>query len=692
MSTRKWVLSSIDKENINFIAKKYEISTFLAMLFDIKKLTIDEIENILNPDYSKLLNVDYIDINKAVIRIQKAIENFEKICICGDYDADGVTATSLLYMYLQNCGADVIYKIPDRHKDGYGLNNAIIDDIKNENVNLIITVDNGITAVDEIKYAKSFGIDTIITDHHNIPAVLPDAYAIIDFKRDNTNFKEFAGVGVVFKLIIALEGENVDLEILLENYSDLVLIGTVGDVVPLKDENRLLVKRGLYHIKNTDKLGIKALLEKSLKNKENINSKNIAFSLVPRINAAGRLSTTEKVVRLFTSEYEEESNLIAEELENENIKRKEIEKTILEEAEELLKKERSLINAPVLILSGENWHPGVIGIVAAKIVDKYGKPTIILSKDGNVARGSARSIEGFSIYDAINVCRDYLLKFGGHPMAAGFDVLKKDMEKLKSDIFKYAVNNKVPFSKLNIACKLNPSVLNLDLVDQIDILEPFGKDNEQPVFGLYGMILQKIIPVSRGKHLRLIFERDDNKITVMKFFTKEEEFFYKCGDIVDLAVYLSKSSYAGNESLAIYLEDIKFSDIDNEYILKQKRLYDLLNYDISLLSKNIDILKNTIPSREELSFVYRWLKSKKVIKCDIIITYYRLIKEINLQIDLCRFLIILDVFNELGLLDLNLVYEFYEIKMNDVKAKVDLNSSKIIGKIKNFILRLDGGC
>lgn len=679
MSIKKWDFKKFDKEKVKYISEKYNISTFLSMLFEINGLSDSEIESVLKPNYEKLLEVDYQDMKKAVNRIHKAIDDFEKICICGDYDADGVTATSLLYSYLRDCGANVVYKIPDRHKDGYGLNKSIIDSLKEEKVNLIITVDNGITAVEEIDYAKSFGIDTIITDHHKLPDILPNAYAIIDLYRENEVFKDFAGVGVVFKLIIALEGENADIDILLENYSDLVLIGTVGDVVPLKGENRLLVKSGLYNIKNTDKPGIRAILKNSGADKRELTATNIAFTIVPRINAAGRLSTTEKVVKLFTSDYEEEALEIARSLEEENLKRKEIEKGILFQVEEILKNDRDKLYEPILIINGKDWHPGVIGIVASKIVDKYLKPTIILTEKEGVARGSARSIEGFSIYDAIKVCNDYLIKFGGHPMAAGFDVLAKDIEKLKADILKFAKKNEVPFSNLKISCKLNPATLSVDLLDQINVLEPFGKDNEQPIFGLYGMKLLEIIPVGDGNHLRLIFSRDDKKFTVIKFFTKKEDFFYVPGDIVDLAVLLSKSYYNGQESLSLYLEDIKFSDIDNEYILNQKRIYENFKIENKEASFNED---DFLPNREDFSSLYRCLKGREKIRYDINILYYRLIKRGLKNISFSKFLIMLDIFKELKLIEIVVDSFIYEISLNEITTKVDLNSSEILRKIK----------
>lgn len=671
-----WNVKKLNKENAIKIAKNYQISTFLAMLLDI--YDINDIENFIKPDFEKILNYDYKDMKKAVDRIKLSIENNEKICICGDYDADGVTSVSIIYSYLESIGANVIYHVPERNKDGYGLNKSIIDLLKEKEVNIIVTVDNGITAVEEIKYAKELGIDTVITDHHKLPKDLPEAVAIVDPQReDDSVFKELAGVGVAFKLILALEGDDLDLEFLLENYADIVLIGTVADIVPLKDENRLLTKIGLSYINKTDKVGIISILKNAGIFKSNLNSTDIAFGLVPRINAAGRLSTTEKVVELLTTYDEDRASEIAKELENENTERKNIELKILEQIEILLKNEPQRLYEDVLIVDGENWHPGVIGIVASKLVEKYGKPTIVITKNDSIARGSARSVAGFSIYDAINSCNDYLLKFGGHTMAAGFDLKTEDLKKFKEDIKSFTKKNNVPFYSLDITCKLNPEMLSLDLIKDIDVLEPFGKDNPRPIFGLYNMKLESIKAVGNGNHLRLTFSRDQKIITAMKFFTTEDEFPYIVGDFVDLAVELSKSTYQGVESLSIFIKDIKFSGLENEKLLYSLKIYEKI---LRNETKNINLSEYT-PTRDDFARVYRFLKNLSSAKNSQTFSFSTNILNFRINdenINFCKMLLILDIMDELNLIEIKKDYLNYKLKLNQVSEKVDLKSSKIL--------------
>ena len=590
----------------------------------------------------------------------------------------------MLYLYLLNCGADVIYYIPDRNSEGYGLNFNAIDKLYSEKVSLIITVDNGISAVEEINYAKTLGVDTVVTDHHQPHEILPKAVAVVDPHRIdcNSTFKELAGVGVVFKLICALEGPMVDVEFILENYSDLILIGTIGDVVSLTGENRYLVQKGLKYIKNTNNIGIQEILNVAKLTEKSINSTNIAFSVVPRINASGRLSFSDKLVKLLTSENQSEVQNIIAQVENDNVTRKEIENEILQQAEELLKKEPQRLYKKVLIVEGENWHPGVIGIVAARLLEKYCKPTIVISIMDNKARGSCRSLEGFSLYEAIKTCSDYLIRFGGHPLAAGFELKCTDLVKFKKDINDFAQNfGKMPYLNINIDCKLNPEALSLDLVDQLEPFEPFGKDNQEFIFGLYNMKICDIMFVGVEKnHLRLTLERNNNKICAMKFFTTQQDFFYELGDEVDLAVKLSKSEYKGQANLSLIIEDIKFSDIDNKDLIDEYRIYEAI--------KNKDfvdmcVLKDCTPNRENFSVLYKFLKINNPINIDISVLYHR-IKDF--KISLCKLLIMLEAMSECGLITVEQSAGIYFICVEQVNGKVDLESSSIM----KFLKKRDG--
>lgn len=679
LSLKLWKVLDLNKQNAVNISNKYNIPIFTAMLLDIYK--VSNIEDYINLDYEKFKYVNFTDMQKAVDRIKKAINNFEKICICGDYDADGVTATALLYSYLEGLGANVIYHIPKRHEDGYGLNTNIIDELKSEDVNLIVTVDNGICAVKEISYAKTLGIDVVVTDHHRLPEELPEAVAIVDPQREKNNeHKNLAGVGVAFKLIVALE-EDADIGFLLEEYAELVAIGTIGDIVPLQGENRIIAKVGLEFLNQTNKVGLIALLKEAGIFEKYITSTDVAFGIVPRINAAGRLSTTDKVVELLTCEDEEKAQCIARNLEKENSERKALGKEAFEQIEVILKKEPERLFEKVIIVDGANWHPGVIGIVASKLVERYSKPAIVITRTENVARASARSIEGFSIYDAINSCSSYLVKFGGHTMAAGFDINISDIERFRNDIRAFTANVEMPFQTLNITCKLNPEMLSLDVVEQIGILEPFGKDNPQPIFGLYKMKLEKITPVGNGNHLRLTFSRDNKKIVAMKFFMTENEFPYRAGEILDLAVTVSKSLYNGSESLSIIINDMKFSDFNPENLLIQKRTYEKIKRG----ETKDGILSEVVPSRDDIAMVYKLLKQRKVDEetINIEISGARFQK---IGINFCKLLLIFDIMEELKLINIEREPLLFKVHVNKMENKIDINSSVILKELKRQVI------
>ncbi len=677
LKIKNWHLAKLDKVNAQKIACQNNIPFFLAMMLDVRNI-VDEkrIHELLSDEFEVSNPFEFIDMDKAVDRIQKAINSGEKICVYGDYDADGVTSTALLYLYLENCEANVIYYIPDRNSEGYGLNFSAIDKLFAEKVSLIITVDNGISAFDEVAYANSLGIETVITDHHQPPELLPNAVAIVDPHRSDckSSFKNLAGVGVVFKLVCALEGSFADVEFILENYSDLILIGTIGDVVPLIGENRYLVKQGLKYIKNTNNLGVQEILNLAKLTEKPINSTNIAFNVVPRINASGRLSFSKKLVQLLTSENQLEVQNIATQVEDDNIKRKEIENEILLQAEELLKNEPVRAYQRVLIVEGENWHPGVIGIVAARLLEKYGKPTVVISKMGDVARGSCRSIEGFSLYEAIKTCAKYLVRFGGHPLAAGFELKCDDLNKFKNDINNFAKNFGVmPCLSLNIDCKLNSEALSLDLIEQLDPLEPFGKDNPEFTFGLYNMKICDMTFVGAEKnHLRLTLSRNSHKITAMKFFTTAQYFSYEFNDEVDLAVKLSKSEFRGQESLTLIIDGIKFSGLDNKLLIDEQRVYESIKRNEQVNSK---LLQEHTPSRADFSVLYKFLKANNPINIDISVLYYRLK---DFKISFCKLLIMLDAMAECGLITVETIADVYLINVKPVNGKVDLESSVVM--------------
>lgn len=682
---KKWNLLNYSEDIFKKLTQKLNVSEPLAKIISGRPFIYKLLFSNIVKDYNSFLSdINLIDIDKATTRIEKAIKYSEKVCIYGDYDADGVTSTAMLYTYLRKRGANVFYYIPDRTNEGYGLNIDAINKIHEKGTKLIVTVDNGISAVNEVDYAKKLNIDVVITDHHKVPEILPKAFAIVDPCRLDcpSKFKALAGVGVVFCLICFMEKGKTSIYDLLKDYSIFALIGTIGDVVALESNNRILVSAGLKNLNENPSIGIKALLGTIFVKEKNIKSSGVTFSIVPKINAIGRLENASKAVKLLVNKNEDEAKTLAKELININKKRKEIENEILEE----IYSENIFLQPDfyqrILIIYGNDWKPGIIGIIAAKLLEKYHKPVIVISKlNENVARGSARSVPGFSIYDAIVKNSDYLLRFGGHPLAAGFDIAPKDVERFKKDILNYANKLEVPPLTLNIDTEIEPEDLTYDLANGISILEPFGKNNEKPVFKISKVKLEKISVIGSGKHLKLYFSSKNSykNFPVLSFFTNLDDFSYKIGDVLDLAVNIEESEYNGTKGVTTVLIDAKFSDLDQDELIFQKRVYEDLitqNYNTFEFAKKQDIKL----SREGFAIVYRFLKMfyKGEHRINIAAMYHRLG---NKDITFCKFLLILNIFDELKIIDFKLDGDLALINVKENKTKVLLENSKILSRV-----------
>ena len=678
---KKWITKKLNKENAVSVSQRYELPMLTAMLLDIRGITSDsEIEDFLYGETLTASPFEIKDMDKAVERIQTAIEYGERICVYGDFDADGVTSTALLYSYLSDIGADVIYYIPSRETEGYGMNNEAVAKIYEQNVKLIITVDNGIAAVNEVAYAKSLGIDTVITDHHAAPEALPDAAAVIDPHRPDceSSFKELSGVGVAFKLVQAIEGEYADVDSLLENYSDLAAIGTVGDIVSLRGENRVLVRNGLRHINNGDRLGVAALVTDAGLTGRYITAGNLSFTLVPRINAGGRLGLSKKSVSMLLTDDEEYASEIASELSSDNSERQQIERDILSDIDSLIRENPSIVNNRVIVVYGEGWHKGVIGIVASRIKEVYMKPAIIISLDGDICRASGRSVSGFSLIEAVFSCSELLIQCGGHPMAVGFGILRENIEEFIAQINRYAELNPVPTPVLELDCKLNPAQLSVDLARGLSLLEPYGSGNPTPLFGLYNMTLRDVREIGGGRHLRLTLSRGENHVYAMRFSTTLAEFPYQIGDIVDLAVTLDINDYNNTESLSVFIRDIRFSGQDEDEIISSKELFERFCRGDAITPEEASALT---PSREEFAVVYRFLRAENGYRYPFDALLYRLG-----GINCGKLRVILECMNELGLIRISEGMYDFRIKMCEVSGKVDLNSSLIIKKLREVSL------
>lgn len=677
---KQWSVAKFDKDTANNLAQECGIAPFIAMLLTIRGFdTPEKIAEFLSDTPCIADPFQIKDMDKAVKRISKAVENFERICVYGDYDADGVTSTALLFSYLEAIDANVMYYIPSRENEGYGLNIEAIDYLKEQNVSLIVTVDNGIASVNEVAYAKTLGIDTVITDHHAPPDIIPDACAVVDLHQKDckSQFKMLSGVGVAFKLVLAMEGEYADLTSLLENYADLVCIGTIGDIVSLTDENRDFVKFGLKILENSDRVGVRALLKQAGLLNKSLNATNVSFGIVPRINAAGRLGLSGDCVTLFLTDDEDKANEIAQRLGSDNTKRKDIENGILSQINSMVLANPEIVMDKIIVLDGENWHQGVIGIVAARVKEIYGKPTIIITKDGDFAKGSGRSIEGFSLYEAVSNCKEYLDHCGGHPMAVGINLKSENIDKFRTAINNYVKTN-MPYDTLNVDCKLNPAMLDVSLVKMLDYLEPFGAGNSNPVFGLYNMTISDMTPLKDNKYIRLTLTRNNSKITVMSFSLSPAEFPFKTGDVVDLAVTLDINEYKGIENLTVILKDIKASQTENSTYIDSLRIFEAFCKG-DALSKSQFL--SIYPSRNDFALVYRFLRDNNGFTYKIDNLSARLENKLSFG----KIKVILKAMNELGLIEMQEGLKTLNIKFLQVNHKVDLDSADIIKKLKEVI-------
>lgn len=675
MILRKWEVRPLDKERAAAFAQTYGVPFFLAMLMNIRGLDdaahlrefLGEGEPLSDPFLLK-------DMDKAAARITRAVDNMEKIAVYGDYDADGVTSTAMLYSYLETRGADVIFYIPQREGEGYGMNIGAVEYLKEQGVTLIVTVDNGISSVQEVARANELGIDVVVTDHHRPQEILPDAVAVVDAYRpdDTSPYKHFSGVGIAFKLLMALEDGAGDVEDLLEAYSDLAAIGTIGDIVPLTGENRTLIRAGLERLSQSDRPGVQALLENAGIAGKVLTSTNVAFTLVPRINATGRMGAPERAVRLLISGYEEEAEVLSEEICADNEERRRVEAEIAEAAFADIEA-KGYMKDRVVVVDGENWHHGVIGIVASRVTERCGKPCMIISRGETEAKGSGRSIEGFSLFEAICACGDLLIKFGGHPMAAGITLKPENIEAFRKRINRYAAEHfpQMPTQTVTLDCKLNPAALSVSMAQSLTQLEPFGNGNPQPVFGLFNMELSNVTPVGGGGHLRLTLEKNGSVITAMRFNTKPEELPYHIGDKIDLAVQLEAREFRGQPSLTVIVRDMKFAAFNTE-----KNIASLASFEkwqrgevLSAEDKN-----RLYPDRACLAAIYRALRTVNGKETDQV----RFVLQFGKDMTLGLFKTALLVFEERGLVHSEIADDTFTATLIETSGKTDITRSPVL--------------
>ncbi len=600
---KRWTYAPVDKERAAALAEDAGIDAFLALLLTVRG--IDDADTAREFLYGGEAAVDpftFMDMDLAVDRISRALDEQEPIAIFGDYDADGITATVLLYTYLRDRGANVCYLLPQRDGEGYGLHRETVERLAKDGIKLLITVDNGIAAVEEVDLATSYGIDVVVTDHHIPQDVLPAAVAVVNPHRKDceSEFKDYAGVGVAFKLVCALEG---DPDWALEQYADLVAIGTLADIMPLCGENRELVRAGLSLINKNTRVGLAALAEVAGAGGKTQTSSTAVFTLAPRINAAGRMGDPQKAAELLLAETAEEAAALAREIQEYNQKRQAMEADLLKEVLARIDDHPEWTHDRVLVIDGEGWYSGIVGILAARILERYGKPCMLLSSLPDKVKGSGRSIKGFPLFDAIASCSDLLTSFGGHELAAGVSLTPENVAEFRRRINEWAAEHypEMPTATLQIDCKLSPAQVRPSILDTIATLEPFGSGNALPQFALCKMQVADITPVGNGKHLRISVKRDGASLNVMWFHMTADRCPFTRGDTIDLACTLDRNEYHGNVSVSVIIKDVMFSETEREGWLSALAQFDAL--------KRGDCRKPpALPARESLEKLYRNLR------------------------------------------------------------------------------------
>lgn len=556
------------------------------------------------------------DMDKAAARILRAVDAGEPIVIYGDYDVDGITATALLYEYLRGMGASVRCMLPSREGEGYGLSDKAIETLAAKGCKLIVTVDNGISAAPQAARAKELGIDLVITDHHLPPDALPDAAAVVDPARpdDESPFKALSGAGVAFKLCAALAGCAPDE--MLDFCGDLAAIGTVADVMPLTGENRTLVKAGLAALRNTERPGLAALFEAAGIEPEQLTADSISYGLGPRLNAAGRMGSAGLALRLLLCEDEEDARRIAGELSALNTARQAAERAIMEQVEAELAARPALLHQRILVLWGEGYHPGVVGIVASRLTERYGRPVMLITLSGGEGKGSGRSVPGINLHAAIAACSHLLLRYGGHALAAGLSLRRENLEPFRAAINDWAARNHPVLTPppLRLDAPVRLAELEVEAVRSLGWLAPCGSGNPDPLFLIEDVLLDGVWPISEGRHIRLRLRQDEQTFTAVWFGMTEQKLPYAVGQRVDVAISLSV--YEGGRlgpQVSGRVRQMRPAGLSDE-VAGEAALYTAFRLGMPLTAAQREVL---CPSREEVAAVYRLVRQGGVRSDDL---------------------------------------------------------------------------
>ena len=687
-----WICGGYDIDKVNELVSKLSLKEFLAKVLVSKGFdTPEKADEYLNSNINSLADPFLlVDMDKAVDRIKKAVSYNEKIMIYGDYDVDGITSVAALFRYLTFKGADVCCYIPERVNEGYGLNTLAIERFANDGVKLIITVDSGITAHEEIEFARGLGIDVVITDHHECREELPEAVAVVNPHRPDSTypFKELAGVGVVFRLICAYEG-NRNLSNIASKYSDIVALGTVADVMPIVGENRIIVKHGLASLVNTKNKGLCALIEQTfserkISQRKNITASSIGFGLAPRINAAGRIGDVNKALQLLITENKAEADNIATYLCSVNRERQLVENMIFEEAVNQIESSHDFDNDKVIVLVSEKWHLGVIGIVASKITERYKLPSILISIDGDIGKGSGRSVKGFNINEAISSCKNLLIKYGGHELAAGLTIDKDNVADFRRAINEYA-NKTFDFSSvcnyLNADFEIDVNEITVDHAKEIQSMEPFGLQNPLPLFFIKDVKIKELYSIGEGKHLKMVIEKNGHYATALYFGMPVDRFGFAEGDYVDLMCNIDLNDFRGTLSVQIVIKDVRMCEKDCLLKTHYENAFDCVE-------KGVE--ESHVPTMSDFKAAFLYLKSKLEkteleYNLDIFKTSKEVSRHYSVSCSPLKLNIILEVFNEMNLISLTRPSkEVVCVILHKTEGKVNIESSEYLKNLKKI--------
>ncbi|MBQ7290788.1 MAG: single-stranded-DNA-specific exonuclease RecJ [Clostridia bacterium] len=702
--SKKWVIKEQDETLVKALSEALDVKEITARLLINRGYTDEKRARAFLEKSDSFLHDPFLmkDMEKAVARVLLALERGEKITVYGDYDVDGITSVSIIYIYLASLGASVDYYIPSRDTDGYGLNNSAIDAIAARGTSLIITVDTGITAIEETEYIKSLGLDVVITDHHHCRPELPAATAVVNPQREDCTypFKELSGVGVAFKLLCAVEltlknGGKYSLATIKDmcrRYIDIVTIGTIADVMPLVDENRIIVYMGLSLLENTQKIGVRALFEAagieiSKKDRRKITSSVIGFTIAPRINATGRIGSAERAVKLFIAEHKEEAEALAEEFCIINKERQDTETEILQEVIREIEEKRMHETDTVLVLAGDNWHHGVIGIVCSRITEKYNLPSILISFDAckdaevsgeNVGKGSARSIKGVNLAESLAANAEFLEKYGGHELAAGLSIKRGNIDAFRKAINEYAseqLGGKKPEVSLEVEASLSLGEVNIPNIDDTMRLEPFGAENPQPLFALENVRIADMVPLSGGKHTKMFLTGEKGSASALFFGADLKAEGFEVGDIVSVAASLNVNEFRGDRTPQLICRDIVLVEKYVDEVAEAVKYFEDVYSGAELINSE------DIPVRGEFAVVYKFLKrifpygggtvSIKRISAECGVSYIKI---------LCIF----RAFFEGDIIKYDRISNFdFRITILPTEGKSDLNKTEIMKVILN---------